>query len=221
MASKSCELDPIPTTLLKRLLPVITDLITDIINESITTGVFPMECKIAIIRPLFKKLGLILIPSNYRPVNNLSFLSKVLEKVVLDQFISHCTNHRLIPDYQCAYIMQIYSCEIALLKIVNVIIWAMERHDITALLTIDLSVAFHTVDHNILIEVLHRKFEVTETALDWFASYLRPQFCRVNVNNLYSIDRQQECSVPQGSVVGPMLYTVYASMIESVLEAGS
>ena len=103
----------------------------------------------------------------------------------------------------------------------NDILWAMERQDITALIAIDLSAAFNTVDHTILIEVLHKRFGVTETALEWFASYLRPQFCRVNVNNFYSFDKQLECSVPQGSIAGPMLYTVYASMIESVLEAGN
>ena len=116
MASKSCELDPIPTTLLKRLLPWIIDIITDIINESITTGIFPMEWKIAIIRLLLKKLGLTLIHHNYRPVSNLPFLSKVVEKVVLHQFRTHCDNHRLIPDYQSAYHAN-YSCETALLKI--------------------------------------------------------------------------------------------------------
>ena len=120
-----------------------------------------------------QKLGLTLIYSNYRPVSNLSFLSKVVEKVVLDQFRSHCANHRLSSDYQSAYHAN-YSCETALLKIVNDILWAMERQDITALISIDLSVGFNTVDHNILIEVLHREFGVTETALEWFASYLRP-----------------------------------------------
>ena len=94
MASKSCKLDPIPTTLLKRLLSWIIDIITVIINESITTGIFPREWKIALIRPLFKKLGFALIHSNYRVVSNLPFLSKVVEREVLDQFRSHCTNYR-------------------------------------------------------------------------------------------------------------------------------
>ena len=76
MASKSCKLDPIPTTLLKRLLPWIIDIITYIINESIIKGSFPMEWKIAIIRPLLKKLGLTLVHSNYRPVSNLPFFLK-------------------------------------------------------------------------------------------------------------------------------------------------
>ena len=220
MASKSCELDQIPTTLLKRLLLWIIDIITDIINESITNGTFPMEWKIAIIRLLLRKLGLTLIHSNYRPVSNLPLLSKVVEKVVLDQFRSHCANYRLIPDYQSAYHAN-YSCDTALLKIVNDILWAIERQNITALIAIDLSVVFDTVDHNILLELLHRKFGVAETALEWCVSYLRPLFCRVNINNFYSIDKQLECSVLQGSVAGPMLYMAYASMIESVLEASN
>ena len=173
MASKSCELDPIPTTLLKRLLPWITDIITDIINESIITGIFPMEWKIAIIILLLKKLGLTLVHRNYRPLSNLPFLSKVVEKVVIDQFRKHCDNHRMIPDYHSAYHAD-YSCETTLLKIMNDILWAMERQDITALIAIDLSAAFDTVDHDVLIDVLHRRFGVTETVLKWFASCLRP-----------------------------------------------
>ena len=220
MASKSCKLDPIPTTLLKRLLPWIIHIITDIINESITKGVFPMEWKTAIIRLLLKKLGLTLVHSNYRPLSNLPFLSKVVEKVVHDQFRKYCDNHRMIPHYQSAYLAN-YSCKTALLKIIKDILWAMERQDITTLIAIDLSAAFDTVNHNILKEVLHRRFGVTETALEWFASYLKPRFCRVNVNRFYSLDKQLECSIPQGSIAGPMLYTVYASMIESVLEAGN
>ena len=104
----------------------------------------------------------------------------------------------MIPDYQSAYHAN-YSCETALLKIMNDILWAMERQDITAFIAIDLSVAFDTADYNILIEVLHRRFVVTDTALEWFASYLRPQFCGVNVNNSYSIDIQVECSLSQGT----------------------
>ena len=179
-----------------------------------------MEWKIAIIRLLLKKIGWTLIHSNYRPVSNLPFLSNVVGKVLLDQFGSHCTNHRLIPDYQSTYHAN-YCCETAPLKIVNDICWAMKRQDIMALIAINLSVAFNTVDHNLLLEVLHRKFRVAEMALEWFASYLSPWYCRVTINNFYSIDKQLECSVSQGSVVGPTLYTVYSSTIESVLEASN
>ena len=162
MASKSCELDQYLLQYLNRLLPWIIDIITGIINESITKGIFPMEWKIAIIRPLFKKLGLTLVHSTYRPVSNLPFLSKVVEKVVLYQFKKHCDNHRMIPDYQSAYHAN-YSYETGLLKIMNDILWAMERQDTTALIAIDLSAAFDTVNHNILTEVLHRRFGVTDS----------------------------------------------------------
>ena len=67
--------------------------------------------------------------------------------------------------------------------------------------------------------MLHRKFGVAEAALDWFASCLSPQYFRVNVNNFYSIDKQLECNVQQVNVVGPMLYMVYSSTMESLLEA--
>ena len=138
--------------------------------------------------------------------------------MVLDQFRSHCAKHRLILDYQIAYHAN-YSCETALLKIANDILWDMETQNTTTLIAIDLSAAFDTVDYNTLIEVLHRKCGVAGTALVWFVSYLRPWFCRANVNNFYCIDKQLKCNVSQGSVAGPMLYTSYASMIESVLEA--
>ena len=88
---------------LKRLLLWIIGKITDIINVSITTGIFLTEQKITIIRPLLQKLSLTLIHSNYRPVSSLPFLSKVVEKLVPDQFKSHWTKHRLISDYQSAY----------------------------------------------------------------------------------------------------------------------
>ena len=109
-----------------------------------------MEWKIAIIGPLLKKLGLTIMHINYRSVRNMPCLSKVVEKVVLYQLGSHCTSYRLIPDYQSAYHAN-YSCKTALLKIVNDILWAMERQDITVLIAIDLSVAFNIVDHDILI----------------------------------------------------------------------
>ena len=122
----------------------------------------------------------------------------------------------LIPDYQSTYFAT-YSCETALVKIVNDILWAMENKKVTALMAIDLSAAFHTVDHNILIAVLRERFGITDTALSWFESYLHPRYCKVNVGTTYSKNRELVCCVPQGSCAGPILFTVYASTIESVI----
>ena len=103
MASKSCEIDPIPTTLLKDILPSIIKPITNIINVSMQFGVFAKTWKVGAIKPLLKKIGLDLIPQNYHLVSNLSFLSKVLECCVLNQFDQHCNKYGLMPEYQSAY----------------------------------------------------------------------------------------------------------------------
>ena len=103
MKSKLCELDPIPTTLMKRLLPKCICIITNIVNISLETGQFYSGWKVAVVQPLSKKSGLDLIYKNYRPVSNLSFLSKIIERAMLHQFNNHCDQHNLLPDFQSAH----------------------------------------------------------------------------------------------------------------------
>ena len=210
MASKSCELDPLMTTLLKEILPSVIGPLTKIINVSLTQGTFADTWKVAVIRPLIKKLGIDLLLSNYRPASNLSFWSRLVENAVLQQFNKHCDQNNLIPDYQSAYRVN-YSCEIALVKTVNDILWSMENKNIVNLMAINLSAAFDTVDWSILLDCLQYQFGITGSALKWFEQYLRPRYCKVNVGKAYSKNHESECSVPQGSCAGPILYTVYAS----------
>ena len=103
MKTKSCELDFLPTSLLKKALLFVINTITNIMNVFLEQGVFPDSWKMAIIRPLLKKLGFELITSNYRLVSNLPFLSKVLEKIVLARYNDHCDRYNLIPSFQSAY----------------------------------------------------------------------------------------------------------------------
>ena len=103
MKTKLCEIDPIPTKLLKEILPSVIEPITKIVNTSLQQGIFSKHWKIAVIRPLLKKIGLELITSNYRPVSNLTFLSKVVEKAALNQLVAHFDNNNLMPDHQSAY----------------------------------------------------------------------------------------------------------------------
>ena len=93
----------------------------------------------------------------------------------------------------------------------------MENQRVTTLMGVDLSATFDTVDHSILISILRERFGITEMALSWFESYLHPWYCKVNVGTTYSKNRELVCSVLQGSCAGPILYTVYASTIESVV----
>ena len=102
LKSKSCELDAIPTTILKKMLSDVIPLITKIVNVSLTDGCFCREWKTVVVRPLLKHLGLQLILANFRLVSNLTFVSKVIKCCMLLQLSQHCDNYNLQPDYQSA-----------------------------------------------------------------------------------------------------------------------
>ena len=93
----------------------------------------------------------------------------------------------------------------------------MENIKVTTLMAIDLSTAFNTVDHSILIALLGQRFGITDTAMSWFESYLHRRYCKVNIGTNYSKDRELVCCVPQGSCAGPILFTLYTSTMESVI----
>ena len=210
LKSESCELDAIPTTIFKVMLPKILPLITKIVNMSLGDGVFCREWKTAVVRPLLKKLGLELIFPNYRPVSNLTFISKVIEQCMLLQVSKHCEEYQLQPDYQSAY-REHYSCETAILKISNDILWGMEAQSITSLVALDLSAAFNTVDHEILLSILSNKYGIKSKALKWFDQYLRPRSFKVTVNGAYSKE------VPQGSCVGANIFNLYCLPLQDVV----
>ena len=171
MKNKSCKLNIISTELLKEMLPSCIEIITHIVNISLTKGLFANDWKIAIVHPLLKKLGLELIKKNYRPVSNLCLLSKLIKCCMLKQLISHCNTNNLMPDFQSAY-RENYSMETSLIKMCNDILWSMEKQEITMVIILNLSAAFDMVDHNILLNILHNHYGITDKALQWFNNYL-------------------------------------------------
>ena len=216
MKSKTCELDDIPTNILKKILPIVCPLITKIVNMSLTNEEFSTKWKTAVVRPLIKKIGLELIKQNFRPVSNLVFISKIVERAMLLQLSQHCQDFNLQPDYQSAYRPD-YSCEMAVLKISNDILWAFEKKSITALVAIDLSAAFDTVDHAILLQVLNAKFGITRQALKWFNSYLSDRSFKVVIGDKYSKPHSLTVSVPQGSCVGASIFNLYCSTLHEII----
>ena len=154
--------------------------------------------------------------ANYRPVSNLSFISKLVEKCVLKQFIQHCNDQNLMPDYQSAC-RSGYSTETAMVKNTNDIPWSFEKQHASALIVMDLSSAFDTVGHQILLDVLENRFGITETTVSWFRTYLQPRFCKVCVNKLYSKLQDLAFSLPQGSCAGPVIYLAYVSTMDDVI----
>ena len=147
MTNKSCELDVVNTKFLKEGMDYILQEVTDLVNFSLQYGQFLRKWKTSIVRPMIKKINscnLDISLQNFRPINNVNFLSKELEKIALNQIMKHCDS--LMPDYQSAY-RKFYSCETVLVKLVNDILWAMEHQKILSLVCIDLSAAFDMVDH--------------------------------------------------------------------------
>ena len=137
---------------LKKVLVHHIPAITKVINLSLSIGNFFEDWKLAIVRPLTKSIKKGTEKSNYRPVNNLQFISKVIEKCTLNQLTEHCNKYNLLPEYQSAY-RKYYSCETSLLKLVNYALWTMENKLITAVTVMDLSMAFDTLSHELLLTV--------------------------------------------------------------------
>ena len=216
LKSKSCKLDAILTTIFKELLPKAISLITKIVNVSLGEGLFIHDWKTAVVRPLLKKQGLEVFNSNFRPVSNMSFLSKVIEWCMLLQISTHCDQYGLQPNYQSAYRVH-HSCKTAILHLSNDILWAMERQSITSMVAIDLSAAFDTVDHDILLDILNHKFGIEDKAPKWFDSYLRPRSFKVVVDGTYSEEQNLTVSVPQGSCARANIFNLYCAPLEEVI----
>ena len=213
MQSKLCELDPIPTTLLKEVLHIVLPTTTKIANLSLCQGEFCSAWKTATVHPLLKKLGVNVINKNYRPVSNLSFLSSIIEHCMLSQFMYHCAEYNLLPAYQSAYRPH-HSCKTSLIKVANDILWAMEHGKILGFVALDLSAAFNTVDHDLLLQVLHDNFGIEDKALHWSEMYLRLQSFKVLVNDKYSTEKDLTFSVPKGSCTGAFIFISYSSVLK-------
>ena len=143
MPSKTCALDIMPTARLKEVLGTILPSLAHVVNKSLDQGTFCTDWKETLVKPLVKKMSLGTTMTNYRPVSNLQFVSKIVERVTLDQFTQHCNSNSLLPDYQSAY-RKYYSCETSLVKLVNDILWTMEKQ---------LETVVVILDHDLLLEV--------------------------------------------------------------------
>ena len=138
------------------------------------------------------------------------FISKLTEKCVLEQLSTHFEMHDLLPDYQSAY-RPGFSTETAILRLHHDLLLNMELQQVTSFIGVDLSAAFDTVHHGILLSVLENSFGVCDNALKWFDSYLSDKSFVVNVNGICSNTKRLTSSVLQGSILGPVLFNAYSS----------
>ena len=213
-----CIILPSPTFLLKECLDILLPSITKLVNCSLTEGAVPAGFKKAIVSPLIKKSSL---PpdelKNYRPVSGLNFISKLVERVVVSQLNDHVTSNGLENVSQSAY-KQGHSTETALLSIKNEVHLALARGEATAVVLLDQSAAFDTIDHSTLMECLSSWFGVGGVVLDWFRSYLSDRYQCIKIGSVLSDAKRLLYGVPQGSVLGPILFSLYTTPLSKVIQ---
>ncbi|XP_030601343.1 uncharacterized protein LOC115791283 [Archocentrus centrarchus] len=217
MKPSSSSIDVLPTFLFKKIFCTIGPCVLTIINRSLVTGSVPRYFKQAVIHPLLKKPDADpSLPQNFRPISKLSFVSKVLEKVVFKQLNVMLAKYNILDKFQSGF-RNLHSTETALLRVSNDILMKRDAGEYSVLVLLDLSAAFDTVDHNILIDRLRTWVGISGSALDWFRSYLSDRSFSVAADSFTSSSAALSCGVPQGSVLGPILFTLYLLPLRGIL----
>ena len=215
--TKSCLLDPLPTFLIKECIDILLPPITKLVNCSLQEGLVPDGLKKAVVTPLVKKASLPVEDlKNYHPVSGLSFVSKLVEGLLAKQLVDHIHRHGLDNSYQSAYTSG-HSTKTALLSIKNDIHVSLSRGEATTLVPLDLSAAFDTIDHSTLLSCLMDWFGVGGSALKWFSSYLTERFQSVKIASILSDLQRLLFGVPQGSVLGSVLGSLYTSPLSTLI----
>ena len=217
MPNKACALDPIPMWLFRNCLPELIDIVHYIINESLRTGTFPTSLKTAMVRPGLKKPSLDSDElKNYRPISNLTYLSKIIEKIVHKQISQYVETHDLFSKYQSGY-RKSHGCETAVTKIHNDILLMVDKRDNVVLLLLDLSAAFDTINHELLLKKLNNMYGIKGKVQQWLESYLSDRKFKVVVKSSSSGTCLLEIGVPQGSILGPLLFILYTKDLEAIV----
>ena len=201
----------------EKLFPNLSTIYSDLINLSFQTGEFPKSEKMAIVRPLLKAGKDPEQISSYRPLYNTSYFSKVLEKTCVLQLTKHLCSFESIPANQSAYRSH-HSVETAICGIYDELIINKSSGNCTLVLLLDLTAAFDTVDHAMLLGDL-RRFGVGGLVLQWFESYLHERSFKVCIDENLSEECIMPTGVPQGSILGPILFTMYTVELSHLLKS--
>ena len=217
LASKSSSpIDPLPLSLFHKLAFILTPFIFNIINISLHSGIVPSSLKHAIIKPILKKQGLdIECLSNYRPISQLPFISKILERIVSKQLINYLNANSLFDTRQSAY-RKFHSPETLLLSILDDFLNKLDNNSNIQLILLDLSAAFDTIDHSILIKRLEG-IGIVGIPLAWVKSYLSERTFSIKIDNHYSSTCKMYYGVPQGSVLVPLLFSLYILPLKNII----
>ena len=206
--TKSVGCDGISARFLKEAAEVIASPLTHIINLSLSSGQVPSDFKTARVVPLYKK-GDCNYVQNYRPVSVLEVVSKVFERIVHEQLYQYLSSNSVIYKYQSGF-RSTFSTNTALTYLGDKIRFNLDKGLYTGVVLLDLQKAFDTVDHHILLSKL-RATGADDLAVKWFSSYLKERKQFVDVLGTFSSKEGIRCGVPQGSILGPLLFTLYVN----------
>jgi hypothetical protein len=213
--NKATGLDGISSRFLKDGSPIIVGPITHIINLSLIQGIVPDELKSARVVPLYKKNDKLSV-GNYRPVSILNIVSKVLEKVVYDQVESYFTDKDLLYKFQSGF-RRGFSTDTCLIYLTDFIRKETDQGNYVGMLLLDLQKAFDTVDHSILIMKLSAS-GLGKNIVRWFSSYLSDRQQLVDISGTFSSTATVTCGVPQGSILGPLLFLIYVNDMSALIK---
>ena len=192
---KTAGIDDLSGRFLKDGSGVLSKPISELCNLFIKLGSFPDSCKIAKLKPLFKK-GSKTNPLSYMPISLLPLISKIIEKLIHEQTSSFLSNNEILYNYQSF--------------LHDKVLKSFDKGLMTGMILIDLQKAFDTIDHDILLKKLSA-IGFSNHSIGWFKSYLSNRLFRVNLGNCYSDPSNITCGIPQGSIVGPLLFLIYVN----------
>ncbi len=206
--NKSAGTDGVGPRVLKLAADLITPSITFLINKSISSGTFPNKFKHARVTPIHKG-GSADIPSNYRPISVLCTVSKIFERHVCSQLYNYLNKSKLLHDTQSGFRMG-HSCQTALTRLIDEWLKHLDDGEIVGTVFLDFSKAFDLVNHDILLEKL-QCYQIGEQTYTWIQSYLESRTQEVVYRSIKSHKCEIKYGVPQGSILGPLLFLIYVN----------